>query len=232
MKKYTIICQNVKKNFLIGPKVIEALKNVNLKVKENELVMLMGPSGSGKTTLLSVIAGILKLTYGEISVLQKNILQMSQDEITTFRGKNIGFVFQSFNLIPYLTAKENVAIPLLIHATKRKEAQEKAEKLLISLGLKDMLDRYPKDLSSGEQQRISIARACIHNPKIILCDEPTSYLDAINGKKVMEILKTLQRKNKSSLIIVTHDPRILKFADRILKIQDGILKNHKNNSRK
>lgn len=229
-ENYTIICNQVKKIFTTGTTEVEALKNVNLKVKENELLMLMGPSGSGKTTLLSVIAGVLLHTDGQILVLNQNLKSMTSDEKTDFRGKNIGFVFQSFNLIPTLTVLENVSIPLLLQNKNDKEINERVNNLLIKLGIEQLKDRYPQELSGGEQQRVSIARGCIHNPKIILCDEPTSYLDAENGKKVMEILKAIQKEFKSTLIIVTHDPRILEFADRIIEIQDGIIKNEKNNN--
>ncbi|MFA6119236.1 MAG: ABC transporter ATP-binding protein [Parachlamydiales bacterium] len=230
MENYIIECSKVKKTFFTGTQQVDALKDVNLKIKENELLMLMGPSGSGKTTLLSVIAGILLHTEGEISVLNKNLKMLTSDERTDFRGKNIGFVFQSFNLIPYLTVIENVSIPLLIQNIKKDEAETTAKNLLIKLGIGHLINRYPQELSGGEQQRVSIARGCVHNPKIILCDEPTSYLDAENGKKAMEILKKIQTENKSTLIIVTHDPRILDFADRIIEIQDGTIKNEKINS--
>lgn len=230
MENYTIICEKVKKVFGSGETRVEALKNVNLKIKENELVMLKGPSGSGKTTLLSVIGGILKQTEGDIVVLGQHLKDLNNEDKTTFRGKNIGFVFQSFNLIPYITTTENVSIPLLIHKYDRNEAMELSKNFLIKLGLGHVLDRYPRELSGGEQQRVSIARGCIHKPKIILCDEPTSYLDSENGKNVMEILKNLQREEKSSLVIVTHDPRITEFADRILGIQDGTIINEKINA--
>ncbi|NGX28056.1 MAG: putative ABC transporter ATP-binding protein [Candidatus Anoxychlamydiales bacterium] len=227
MENYTVICKNVKKTFFSVSGQVEALRDVNLKVKEDELVMLMGPSGSGKTTLLSVIGAILRHTKGEITVLNENLKELSGDNRTLFRGKNIGFVFQSFNLIPYLNVQENVAIPLFIQKVEREKALDIAKGLLLKMDLKHILDRYPKEISGGEQQRVSIARGYIHNPKIILCDEPTSYLDAENGKRVMQILKDIQKANKSSLIVVTHDPRIVDYADRIIEIQDGIIKNEK-----
>ncbi len=231
MEEYSIICSKIKKTYGKGSTKVEALRDINLKVKQSELLMLMGPSGSGKTTLLSVIATILKFDSGDCSILNKNINQLSYQEKTIFRGKNIGFVFQSFNLIPTLTTVENVAIPLLIHNITREDSLKRAEEILSKLGLQDKLTKYPKELSGGEQQRVSIARGCIHKPKIILCDEPTSYLDTETGSKVMLILKDLQKENQSTLVVVTHDPRILNYADRIVEIEDGIIKNNHENKK-
>ena len=183
----------------------------------------MGPSGSGKSTLISIIAGIIKQDAGECLVINVPINQLPEDEKTIFRGKNIGFMFQNFNLVPTLTAVQNASIPLLLNGFKRDEALSMAYALLKRFGIDKQASRFPSSLSGGEQQRVAIARACIHKPKIILCDEPTSFLDSERGKKIMEILKEIKTEQNSSLIVVTPDPRILEFADRIVYIQDGLI---------
>jgi putative ABC transport system ATP-binding protein len=214
-------CEQITKTFGTKQTRVEALRGVDMTLLEREILMICGPSGSGKTTLLSIIASILHPDSGRCDVLGTPINALSEEEKTIFRGKNIGFVFQAFNLIPMLTAQENTAIPLLIQGINRKEALERAKILLEKLGLSDKIHRKPSELSGGEQQRVSIARGCIHQPKVILCDEPTSLLDHKTGSKVLEILIQLQEETKCSLIIVTHDQRILSYADRIIEIEDG-----------
>jgi putative ABC transport system ATP-binding protein len=225
MEKIAIECQNLKKTYYNPSNKVEALKDVNLKVYENELLMLMGPSGSGKTTLLSIIGGILNFESGVLNVLSQNIKNLNDENLTIFRSKNIGFVFQSFNLIPTLNALENVLIPLLIQNMNLNEATDKAKDLLKKVNLEDKMDSYPRELSGGEMQRVSIARGFIHNPKILLCDEPTSYLDSNLGKHIMQILKNFIIENNTTIVVVTHDPRITPFASRIIEIDDGIIKN-------
>jgi len=224
MNQITIIGKNIAKNFKEGDTVVQALKNINLEVQQKEMIMLMGPSGSGKTTLLSIIGGILNQDSGECLVLDKPINSLPNAEKTKFRGGNIGFMFQYFNLVPTLTSIENTAIPLILNGVQRDEAFKKAEELLAEMGLDRQRYQVPSNLSGGEQQRVAIARACIHKPKIILCDEPTSFLDRERGKKIMELMKKIQEENSCTIIVVTHDPRILGFADRILEIEDGELK--------
>ena len=186
--------------------------------------MLVGPSGAGKTTLLSIMAGILSQTGGECEILSQPINQLKEKERTIFRGQHIGFVFQSFNLIPSLTALENVSVPLLIHGMNKKEALDRSMEILEILGLGDRASDFPPHFSGGQLQRISIARGCVHRPKIILCDEPTSFLDHENGSRVMELMKKIQKRDLSTFVIVTHDPRIFDFADRIVEINDGVIK--------
>ena len=229
MSQETIVCKQVKKIYKSPGVTFEALKEVNVSVQENELLMLVGPSGAGKTTLLSIMAGILSQTEGECLVLGNPVHAMSQEEKTVFRGKNIGFVFQSFNLIPSLTAWENVSIPLLIHGASKQEAKSRSIEMLQSLGLGDRAEEYPTRFSGGQMQRVSIASGCVHRPKIILCDEPTSFLDHENGENVMQLLKKIQEKDRCTQVIVTHDPRIFDFADRIIEINDGVVKNEKRN---
>lgn len=221
MKDATIICKNIKKSFSNGNKAIEVLHDISLETYPNQMIMLMGPSGSGKSTLLSIIGGILQPDSGECLVLNKPINNLPNAEKTTFRGKNIGFLFQHFILVPTLNAIENASIPLICQGAERTPAFERATTLLNEMGLEDQLYKNPNQISGGEQQRIAIARAYIHNPKIILCDEPTSYLDFERGKQIMEILADIKTKNDCTIIVVTHDPRILSFADRIITIEDG-----------
>lgn len=216
-------CKDVKKSFFPGKTEVKALKGINLGVKENELIMLMGPSGSGKTTLISIIGGILNQDEGSCSVLHQDINNLPAAEKALFRGKNVGFVFQTLNLIPTLNAVENVCIPLILQNVEKNKAFLEAKELLAKMGLKDKYNSYPKELSGGEQQRVSVARGCIHKPKVMLCDEPTSFLDLETGREVINVLKEIQKENKCSIVIVTHDPRILDYADRIEEISDGVI---------
>lgn len=221
MKRATITCSAVTKVFRSGDTQTTILQGIDFTAYEGEMIMLMGPSGSGKTTLLSIIGGILDQSSGECLVLNTPINALPEEEKTHFRGKNIGFMFQHFNLVPTLNAVENAAIPLLLSGHERKHAFEQAEQLLFACGLDQQRYRKVTYLSGGEQQRVSIARACVHQPKIILCDEPTSSLDHERGKKIMQLLHDIKVKNNCTLIVVTHDPRILPFADRILTMEDG-----------
>jgi putative ABC transport system ATP-binding protein len=228
MKQVTIECNNITKSFAGPTADALTLRGISFTAHEDEMIMLMGPSGSGKTTLISIVGGILKQDSGSCIVLGKDINNLPENEKTAFRGKNIGFIFQSFNLVPTLTAVENVAIPLLIANIDSKRAYAKAEELLLDFGLDEQRYRKPNKLSGGEQQRVAIARACIHKPRIILCDEPTSFLDRERGRSIMELLRKIKIENNCTLILVTHDPRILDFADRILEIEDGMIKTESN----
>jgi len=216
-----VSCKNIKKWFGTGPARVEALRGVDLEVKQGELLMLMGPSGSGKTTLISVISGILTQDEGECLVAGINLNTMTSEKRTAYRGKHIGFVFQSFNLIPTLTCKENVSVPLLLNNIDRETALQKASELLKAVGIPEKADAYPRQLSGGQQQRVVIARAMIHNPDLIVCDEPTSYLDHDAGNKVMELLRSIAKVQGKTLIVVSHDPRIVPYADRIEYLEDG-----------
>ena len=184
-------------------------------------MIIAGPSGSGKTTLISVIAGILDYEGGDCIVYGEHLNQMTEVEKLAFRAKNIGFVFQQFNLIPTLTVAENVAIPLIINGMERHEATEKATAILAKVGLENRANSSPRELSGGQQQRVAIARAIVHDPKMIVCDEPTSALDSVNGHNIMTILKDLSRNSDRALIVVTHDSRVFDFADRIAEMEDG-----------
>jgi putative ABC transport system ATP-binding protein len=217
-----VSCKNVKKTYGAGTSKVEALRGVDLEVRKGELLMLMGPSGSGKTTLISVIAGILTQTEGECLVSGIDLNHMPDREKTHYRGNHVGFVFQSFNLIPMLTCAENVSIPLLLLGKDRSSSMEKAKHLLSDVGIPEKVDTSPSELSGGQQQRVAIARAMIHNPELIVCDEPTSYLDHDTGIKVMELLRSIVGKEGGkTLIVVSHDVRITKYADRIVRLEDG-----------
>ena len=214
-------CDGIIKTYGIGNIRVQALRGIDLEVQAGELLMLVGPSGCGKPTLISVIAGILDQDEGECVLFGQDLRKFSKNERVVYRGKNVGFVFQSFNLIPTLTAAENVAIPLLINGMKMDEALPHANARLQDVGLEERKDSLPTQLSGGQQQRVAIARALVHGPKLVVCDEPTSALDHETGLRVMDILKKLAVGRDRSLVIVTHDSRIFQFADRIAHMDDG-----------
>jgi putative ABC transport system ATP-binding protein len=211
----------VTKSYGTGDAKVTALRGVDLEVAGDELMMLVGPSGCGKTTLISVVAGILDQDGGECLVFGEDLLRMKDRDRVRFRGDNIGFVFQSFNLLPTLTAAENTAIPLLLKGVPRREAIARALEVLERVGIGDRGASLPSQLSGGQQQRVAIARSMVHNPRLIVCDEPTSALDHQTGHKVMELFREVAMGDGRSLIIVTHDSRIFSFADRIAKMDDG-----------
>ena len=216
-----IRCRGITKSFATGNTKVHALRGVDLDVATGELMMLVGPSGCGKTTLISVIAGILDRDEGECAVFGQDFSEMSGGQKTRFRGQTVGFVFQQFNLLPALTAAQNVAVPLLINGSSHKVAIKKATDLLGRVGLGDRASSYPRQLSGGQQQRVAIARALVHDPKLIVCDEPTSALDHETGHVVMRLLKNVALGEGRTLVIVTHDARIFGFADRIAMMDDG-----------
>jgi putative ABC transport system ATP-binding protein len=215
-------CRGVRKTYGHGAAAVEALRGVDLDVVAGELLMLVGPSGCGKTTLISVIAGILDPTAGDCRVFDRDFQKLPPDEKTRYRGATIGFVFQALNLLPTLSACENVAIPLLIQGVPRRDAIARAVALLERMGLdRRTCQALPGEISGGQQQRVAIARALIHNPRLIVCDEPTSALDHDTGHAVMEVLRAVALDGQRSLIVVTHDARIFEFADRIARMDDG-----------
>ena len=213
--------ENVVKAYGVGDSQVVALRGVDLEVKAGELMMLVGPSGCGKTTLISVVAGILDADEGECHVFGNDYRRMTARDKTRFRGENIGFVFQAFNLLPTLTAAENAAVPLFINGVPRREAVERAREVLGRVGLGDRGHSLPSQLSGGQQQRVAIARALVHGPRLIVCDEPTSALDEKTGHRVMELMRELALEDGRALVVVTHDARIFGFADRIAKMNDG-----------
>jgi len=214
-------CRQLVKTYDTGDQKITALQGIDLDIHLGELMMLVGPSGCGKTTLISVIAGILDQDSGQCDVFGVDWLHLSSKDKLLFRAQNIGFVFQAYNLLPTLTAAENVAVPLIINGMKRQLAVRKAAELLEKVGLAKRAESLPSQLSGGQQQRVAIARSLVHNPRLIVCDEPTSALDHQTGIHVIELLKSVAVASDRALIIVTHDARIFDYADRIAKMDDG-----------
>ena len=221
MNEKVVSCENIVKIFNKGEAEVKALGGITLEIYKNELLMLVGPSGCGKTTFVSVLSTLLDFEEGSCEVLGRDITSMSDEEKTAFRGENIGFVFQAFNLLPSLNAIENIALPLTIAGVKRKKALKSAREILEAVELSDKAGFKPNKLSGGQQQRVAIARALVHQPKLIICDEPTSSLDHQSGQVVMELLKKIIKERKTSMIIVTHDNRIYKYSDRIATMEDG-----------
>ncbi len=219
--RLAVECRAVDKYFDRGETRIQALRGVDLHVPFGELTMLVGPSGCGKTTLLSVIAGVLNATGGEVEVFGERVDVLSGDRLVRFRRKNLGFVFQQFNLLPALTAAENAAVPLLAAGLPRQPSVARAAALLDRLGMGDRVRAYPSQLSGGQQQRVALARALVHDPRLIVCDEPTSALDAETGQQVMELLAGHAVHPDRATIVVTHDNRVFPFADRIARMEDG-----------
>lgn len=216
-----VMCDGITKWFGAGDTKVQALRGLDLEIAMGELAMLVGPSGCGKTTLISIIAGLLDPSEGDMEVLGTRPAAMTRKEQILFRRKNLGFVFQQFNLLPTLTAAENVAVPLFVAGADRRHAVEQASDLLHELGLGSRLSHRPSDLSGGQQQRVAIARALIHDPRLIVCDEPTSALDAQTGHRVMELFSKVAVRPDRALVVVTHDSRIFEFADTITHMEDG-----------
>lgn len=214
-------CRGVVKAYRTASTKVVALRGVDLDIRLGELMMLVGPSGCGKTTLISVIAGILNRDEGDCTVFGNDLDRLPARERTRFRGRNVGFVFQQFNLLPSLTAAQNVSVPLLINGMGEREAVRRSREMLDRVGLGDRADSPPRELSGGQQQRVAIARAMVHEPRLIVCDEPTSALDHDTGHAIMRMLKGVALDQGRALVIVTHDARIFSFADRIAKMDDG-----------
>lgn len=215
-----ITLSNVYKRYESGGEIVSALKGVSLTIKKGEFIAIVGPSGSGKTTLMNTIGCLDDISSGQMSFYGIDVSMLNEDDVAELRNKYIGFVFQKYNLLPYLTAKENVALPAQYTSKNYKNRNERAEKILESVGLSDRVDFNPNQLSGGQQQRVSIARALMNDADIILADEPTGALDSVTGCQVMDIFKTLNRKGKT-IILVTHDNSIASQADRIISMNDG-----------
>jgi putative ABC transport system ATP-binding protein len=213
----------VEKVFGSGAEAVRALNGVDLDVQRSEILLLTGPSGSGKTTLLSIIGCILRPSAGRIRICGREIAKLSRSDLAALRLRQIGFVFQAFNLLPTLSAVENVEIPLDLVGRPAKESREKALDLLESVGLRDKSRAFPADLSGGEKQRVAIARALISRPSLLLADEPTASLDSRNGRLILEMLRDSGRKRGCSVVVVSHDARAREFVDRIVYLEDGRL---------
>jgi putative ABC transport system ATP-binding protein len=213
--------RSVSKWFGAGESRVNALRKLDLEIRIGELTMLMGPSGCGKTTLVSVIAGLLDASEGELEVLGERPAGMPANQQILFRRRNVGFVFQQFNLLPALTAAENAAVPLFIAGRRQRDAVAEAEAMLAELGMANRSHALPGELSGGQQQRVAIARALIHDPRLVVCDEPTSALDAESGHSVMSLLTRIAVRADRAVIVVTHDNRVVEFADSIARMEDG-----------
>jgi putative ABC transport system ATP-binding protein len=221
MKEAIIKCSNVWKIFNEGtPAEVQALKGITLRVDEGEMLGIIGASGSGKSTLLNMVGILDRPTRGSVFISGQDIGKLSDNQLAILRRKNIGFVFQSFNLINSLTALQNVELPMVFKGLDAKQRREKAIKLLTSVGLGNRLDQRPPKLSGGENQRIAIARAMANDPMVILADEPTGNLDSKTGQGIIDIFKTLNKQNRT-IIVITHDPRIAKEMKRVVRIADG-----------
>jgi putative ABC transport system ATP-binding protein len=221
IRRSNIFLEDVRKDFGEGEAKVQVLRGVDLEIFTGEVLLLVGPSGCGKTTLLSVLAGVLNATSGVIEVFGSRIDEMAQNEKAMFRRDNIGFIFQQFNLVPTLTAAENAAVPLLIRRQPYAASVQRAQEFLAVLGLGDRTKHLPTQLSGGQQQRIAIARSLITNPRLLICDEPTSSLDGEAGHQVMELLRSVGRDENRAVVIVTHDDRIYSYGDRMAQMVDG-----------
>jgi len=220
-----VACSRVTKHFGEGDNRVEVLRGVDLTIPFGEMTLLVGPSGCGKTTMLSVIAGLLNRSGGELNVLGRDLAGLSGAEAVLFRRRNLGFVFQQFNLLPSLTAAENAAVPLLAAGVRKKQAVDKAGALLDQLGMGSRITAFPNQLSGGQQQRVALARALVHDPRLVVCDEPTSALDHETGQVVMDLLTRIAVKPGRAVVVVTHDSRVFSFADRIAHMDDGRIQN-------
>jgi putative ABC transport system ATP-binding protein len=216
-----VTLSNITKEFPVGDETIRVLNDISAEIRIGELTMLVGPSGCGKTTLISILSGILSTTKGEVDVLGKRLSMMSDRAKVVFRRVSIGFIFQQYNLLPALTAAENAAMPLIAAGMHDASATDKARIVLQKIGMQEQTEKLPRQLSGGQQQRIAIARALVHNPQLIVCDEPTAALDAKTGQAVMQILRDVANDENRAVLVVTHDSRIYHYADRILEMSDG-----------
>lgn len=215
--------KNVSKSYRRGNQILQVLNDISLDIDEGEFLALMGPSGSGKTTLLNLIAGIDKVDSGIIKVEGIDITQLTETELATWRSSNVGFIFQFYNLIPVLTAFENVELPLLLTGLSKKERRIHVETALNIVNLADRMEHYPAQLSGGQQQRVAIARAIVTDPLILVADEPTGDLDRISANDVLELMERLVHELGKTIIMVTHDPRAAKKAHIIMHLDKGVL---------
>lgn len=219
-----IVAKRVEMAYASGRQSYQVLKGIDLEISSGDIQLLMGPSGSGKTTLLSILAGLLTPSAGNVYLLGDEITGMSRAKLAQFRLQNIGFIFQGFNLFPALTASENIEIVLNVKGIRDRAARQQAKILLEQVGLGDKANQKPGDLSGGQKQRVAIARALAGNPQLIMADEPTAALDSHSGHTVIELLRQLAKEGGCTVLMVTHDPRIVDVADRVAYLEDGVLK--------
>ncbi|WP_086738157.1 ABC transporter ATP-binding protein [Erythrobacter colymbi] len=216
-----ICARGITRDFEAGQTTIRVLHGIDTDIRSGELTYVVGESGSGKTTLISIMCGILYPTEGEVKVFGTDIYKLTDTELVNFRLKNIGFIFQQYNLIPSIDAAANAAVPLIAQGVPLAEARERAKVLLDKLNIGNQADKLPRQLSGGQQQRVAIARALVHEPRLVVCDEPTAALDARSGRRVMDLLREVAVAPDRACIIVTHDNRIFDLADRIIVLEDG-----------
>lgn len=213
--------QNLRKVYKVGGEKVVALNNISVHIQPGEFCCIVGTSGSGKSTLLNMLAGLEKPTRGKVKIAGKLVSKMTEKELAIFRQENIGFIFQSYNLMPTLTAVENVAFPLMFKGVDRKIREKKARKLLKEMGLGERMEHKPGELSGGQQQRVGIARAFVGKPKVIFADEPTGNLDSATTEQVMKMLLEISQQNNITFVMVTHDPELAKMARRVITLKDG-----------
>jgi len=213
--------EGVTKDYMLGKTVVNALRGLDLAIETGEIIAIMGPSGSGKSTLMHVLGALDKPTAGTASLEGHDLHKLSENDLVTLRGKKVGFVFQTFNLIQTLTAQQNVELPMIFLGVKRRERAERARSLLEKVGLGERIRHRPNELSGGERQRVAIARALANNPEILLADEPTGNLDSETGATILGLLKRLCEDERKTMILITHDPDAAAIADRIVRLRDG-----------
>lgn len=224
MSKSLIDIKNIKRDFVLGSEIINVLKGIDLQINKGEYVALMGPSGSGKSTLMNILGCLDTPTSGRYILNGKDVSQMHDDDLAEIRNKEIGFVFQTFNLLPRTTALDNVALPMIYAGYSKTERNERAKEVLTQVGLSDRMDHQPNQLSGGQRQRVAVARALVNNPSIILADEPTGNLDSKTSIEIMNLFNEIH-KNGNTVILVTHEEDIAKYAHRIIRLKDGMIEN-------
>jgi putative ABC transport system ATP-binding protein len=213
--------KNITKDYYLGETVVQALRGIDLQIDKKEFVSVWGPSGSGKTTLLNLIGEIDDPTFGELTIAGKNVRSLTDDQKSEHRNETIGFVFQGFNLVPVLSALENVMLPLQIKGASTREAREQALARLEEVGLSELVHNRPSKMSGGQQQRVSIARALVNNPSLVIADEPTANLDSVTAHMIIDLMRELNEKDEITFIFSTHDQRLLDRVKRLLRLEDG-----------
>jgi putative ABC transport system ATP-binding protein len=219
--------EDVRKTYQLGKVELEAVRGISLEINPGAFVTIMGPSGSGKSTLLNMIGCLDVPSGGKIFLKSKDVTKMTETQLAQLRGRTIGFIFQEFNLIPNLTALENVTLPMIFQGKSEEERKRRGAELLSSLGLKNRITHQPAELSGGERQRVAIARAFANDPEVVIADEPTGNLDSTTGKMIMEVLVNFHNKEGKTIVVVTHDPNIAGYSEELVNIKDGqVVKNH------
>lgn len=221
MGKPLIAVRQLRKEYPMGDETVVALRNIDLEIEKGQIVCIFGPSGSGKSTLLNQLAGLERPTSGSVTIGGVPLDRLSENALAEFRQKHLGFVFQSYNLLPTMTAAENVALPLMFRGVPREQRQKAAAEMLALVGLEKRRDHYPSQMSGGQQQRVGIARAFVARPAVVYADEPTGNLDSKTTLEVMEMIRSFARKFRQTIVMVSHDPQMAEYADRILTLKDG-----------